>query len=149
MPCLVLSIIERLCILGNKRLLNKQQVLGSCDFLSLGKMRICQIRMTEIKQYCAVSDITCQWHIQHGCYWCFRNRNIGTIYYCHRPLAPAILRQSFTVSTRNSIVLNTPLNRYTTGGPRLVRFQLVRSPALCWIIGAESRIFLVWLGRPF
>ena len=53
MPCLVLSIIERLCILGNKRLLNKQQVLGSCDFLSLGKMRKCQISMTEIKQYCA------------------------------------------------------------------------------------------------
>ena len=36
--------------------------------------------------------------------------NIGTIYYCHRPLARAILGQSITVSTRNSKVLNTPLN---------------------------------------
>ena len=24
------------------------------------------------------------------CYRCFSTRNIGTIYYCHRPLAPAI-----------------------------------------------------------
>ena len=30
-------------------------------------------------------------------------------YYCHLPLAPAILGQSITVSTRNSKVLNTPL----------------------------------------
>ena len=35
--------------------------------------------------------------------------NIGTIYYCHRPLAPAILEQSIIVSTCNSKVLNTPL----------------------------------------
>ena len=32
-------------------------------------------------------------------------------YYCHLPLAPAILGQSITVSTRNSKVLNTPLYR--------------------------------------
>ena len=31
--------------------------------------------------------------------------------YCHRPLAPAILGQSITVSTRNSKVLYTPFNR--------------------------------------
>jgi len=31
-------------------------------------------------------------------------------YYCHLPLAPTILGQSITVSTRNSKVLNTPLN---------------------------------------
>ena len=31
-------------------------------------------------------------------------------YYCHIPLAPAILGQSITVSTRNSKVLNTPLS---------------------------------------
>ena len=30
-------------------------------------------------------------------------------YYCHLPLAPAILGQSIIVSTRNSKVLNTPL----------------------------------------
>ena len=30
-------------------------------------------------------------------------------YFCHLPLAPAILGQSITVSTRNSKVLNTPL----------------------------------------
>ena len=30
-------------------------------------------------------------------------------YYSHLPLAPAILVQSITVSTRNSKVLNTPL----------------------------------------
>ena len=29
---------------------------------------------------------------------------------CHRPLEPSILGQSITVSTRNSKVLNTPLN---------------------------------------
>ena len=40
---------------------------------------------------------------------CFSTRNIGTIYYCHCPLVPAILGQSITVSTRNSKVLNTPL----------------------------------------
>ena len=31
-------------------------------------------------------------------------------YYSHLPLAPAILGKSITVSTRNSKVLNTPLN---------------------------------------
>ena len=40
---------------------------------------------------------------------CFSTRNIGTIYFCHRPLAPAILGQYITVSTRNSKDLNTPL----------------------------------------
>ena len=34
---------------------------------------------------------------------------IGAIYHRHRPLALAILGQSITVSTRNSKVLNTPL----------------------------------------
>ena len=34
-----------------------------------------------------------QWRIKHGCYGCFSTHNIGTIYYCHRPLAPAILGQ--------------------------------------------------------
>ena len=33
---------------------------------------------------------------------CFSTCNIGTIYYCHCPLAPAILGQYITVSTRNS-----------------------------------------------
>ena len=40
----------------------------------------------------------------------FSTGAIGTIYYyCHCPLAPAILGQSITVSTRSSKVLNTPL----------------------------------------
>ena len=33
-------------------------------------------------------------------------------YYSHLPLAPAILVQSITVSTRNSKVLNTPPELY-------------------------------------
>ena len=47
-----------------------------------------------------------EWRIQHGC---FSIGNIWTIYYCHRPLALAILGQSITVSTRNAKVLNSPL----------------------------------------
>ena len=45
-----------------------------------------------------------------NCSGVFSTRNIGTIYYCHHPLVPAILGQSIsTVSTCNSKVLNTPL----------------------------------------
>ena len=42
-------------------------------------------------------------------YWILKT-STGTIYYCYHPLAPAILGQSITVSTRNSKVLNTPLH---------------------------------------
>ena len=49
-----------------------------------------------------------QQRIQHGCYGCFSTRNIGKSITVN-PLAPAILGQSITISTRNSKVLSTPL----------------------------------------
>ena len=84
-----------------------------------GKYQICQcknqVSINYLRHY--TNYVLCmylqrlkatQWRIQHGCYGCFSTRNIGAIYSCHRPLAPAILGQSITVSTRNS-----PCSKYT------------------------------------
>ena len=77
-----------------------------------------------------------QWRIYHGCYGCFSTRNIGTIYYSHRPLAPAILGQYITVSTRDSKDLNTPLQNqrgYAFSGLYRSQFKFRACEIQTWI----------------